>query len=64
MSEEKKKRTLPAALAQFKFQKGHKRGAKPVPPQADKTSPKTAVTTANAGAVTTRRVGLFEWLGL
>ena len=48
----KKKRTLPAALAKFKFQKGHKRATKP------------ASAPAAPGAVTVRRVGLLEWMGI
>jgi hypothetical protein len=54
----KKKRTLPAALAKFKFQKGHKRGVKPA-------SPEKTVTAANASAVTVKRHdSVLSWLGL
>ena len=70
MNEEtpKPKRALPAHLAAFKLkpgekiQKGQKRGAPgTVTPAA---SPAATVRAANAGAVTTRRVGVLEWLGL
>jgi hypothetical protein len=66
---EKKKRTLPAALQAFKFQKGHKRATKPaVAPGATPAaaaSPKATVTAANARAVTVKRHdSVLSWLGL
>ena len=49
----KKKRTLPAALAKFKFQKGHKREAKPAPSPAPATP---------AASQSRRSVGVLAWM--
>ena len=58
----KKKRTLPAALAKFKFQKGHKRVVKPKTPAASQPTTPAASPKVASAAVTVRRVGLLEWL--
>jgi hypothetical protein len=65
----KVKRTLPEALRRHQFQKGQKpppRKAKPAAPGTvtPAAMPEATVTAANAGAVTVRRVGLLQWLGI
>ena len=61
---EKKKRTLPEALAKHKFQKGHKK-AKPGQSQTPAASSKPASAAANLGRkgkVIVRHETFWEWL--
>lgn len=62
VTEPKKKRTLPTALAAHRFQKGHVPKNKKRTDTPTAASPKVASAAANVAAVTTRRVGLVEWL--